>query len=120
VLIAGTYDDGRSDVPGGVTGPVERVVVVGAGIAGLTVANALAHAGVACVVVEARDRVGGRLHTIDLAGCPVDMGGSWIHHPIGNPMRAFADQVGVGCRDGDPLPEMAAFDFGESRRLSPG
>ena len=42
-----TYDDGRSDVPGGVTGPVERVVVVGAGIAGLTVANALANAGVA-------------------------------------------------------------------------
>ena len=108
------------DVPGGVTGPVERVVVVGAGIAGLTVANALAKAGVACVVVEARDRVGGRLHTIDLAGSPVDMGGSWIHHPIGNPMRAFADQVGVGCRSGDPLPEMAAFDFAEGRRLSPG
>ena len=119
MLIAGTYDDGRPDVPGGVTGPVERVVVVGAGIAGLTVANALAQAGVACVVVEARDRIGGRLHTIDLAGCPVDMGGSWIHHPIGNPLRAFADQVGVGCRDGDPLPEMTAFDFGESRRLSP-
>lgn len=120
VLIAGTYDDGRSHVPGGVTGPVERVVVVGAGIAGLTVANALARAGVACVVVEARDRVGGRLHTIDLAGFPVDMGGSWIHHPIGNPLRAFADQVGVGCREGDPLPEMAAFDFAEGRRLSPG
>ena len=120
MLPAGTYDDGRSDVPGGVTGPVERVVVVGAGIAGLTVANALAHAGVACVVVEARERVGGRLHTIDLAGCPVDMGGSWIHHPIGNPLRAFADQVGVACRGGDPLPEMAAFDFGENRRLSPG
>jgi polyamine oxidase len=119
VPMAATYDDGRSDVPGGVTGPVERVVVVGAGIAGLTVANALANAGVACVVVEARDRVGGRLHTIDLAGYPVDMGGSWIHHPIGNPLRAFADQVGIGCRDGDPLPEMAAYDFGEGRRLSP-
>jgi monoamine oxidase len=119
VLEAGTYDDGRPDVPGGVTGPVERVIVVGAGIAGLTVANALAQAGVACVVVEARGRVGGRLHTIDLAGAPVDMGGSWIHHPTGNPMRAFADQVGVACRDGDPLPEMAAFDLGESRRLSP-
>src|SRR5580692_675007 len=118
VLENGTYSDGRSDVPGGVTGPVERVVVVGAGIAGLTVANALANAGVACVVVEARDRVGGRLHTIDLAGCRVDMGGSWIHHPIGNPLRAFADQVGLGCRDGDPLPEMAAFDLGEGRRLS--
>ena len=119
VPMAGTYGGGRSDVPGGVTGPVERVVVVGAGIAGLTVANALAYAGVACVVLEARNRVGGRLHTIDLAGRSVDMGGSWIHHPIGNPLRAFADQVGVGCREGDPLPEMAAYDFGEGRRLSP-
>ena len=40
VLQGGIYDDGRPDVPGGVTGPVDRVVVVGAGIAGLTVANA--------------------------------------------------------------------------------
>lgn len=46
VLQGGIYDDGQPDVPGGVTGPVERVVVVGAGIAGLTIANALAHAGV--------------------------------------------------------------------------
>jgi polyamine oxidase len=92
--------------------------VVGAGIAGLTVANALTHAGVECVVLEARQRIGGRLHTIDLAGSPVDMGGSWIHHPVGNPLRAFADQVGVACRSGDPLPELAGFDCGEGRRLS--
>ncbi|HEV8280172.1 MAG TPA: FAD-dependent oxidoreductase [Streptosporangiaceae bacterium] len=72
-MTAENFDDGRTDVPGGLTGPVERVVVVGAGSAGLTVANALAHAGVGCVVVEARDRVGGRLHTVDLAGSPVDL-----------------------------------------------
>jgi polyamine oxidase len=112
------YDDGRTDIPGGVAGSVERVVVVGAGIAGLTVANALAHAGVDCVVVEARHRIGGRLHTIDLAGSPVDMGGSWIHHPIGNPMRAFARQVGIACRNGDPLAELAGFDANAGRRLS--
>jgi monoamine oxidase len=101
-----------------VTGPVERVVVVGAGIAGLTVANALTHAGVDCVVLEARDRIGGRLHTIDLAGAPVDMGGSWIHHPAGNPLRAFAEQVGVICRPGNPLAGLAGYDCGEGRRLS--
>jgi monoamine oxidase len=84
-LTAGSFDDGRTDIPGEVVGPVERVVVVGAGIAGLTVANALAHGGVECVVVEARDRIGGRLHTVDLARSPVDLGGSWIHTPIGNP-----------------------------------
>src|SRR5690348_16729429 len=92
-LTAESFDDGRMDVPSGVAGPVERVVVVGAGIAGLTVANALAHAGVEYVVLEARDRIGGRLHTVDLAGSPVDLGGSWIHMPTGNPMSAFARQI---------------------------
>jgi monoamine oxidase len=64
--------------------PVDRVVVVGAGIAGLAAASRLRRAGIPCVVLEARDRVGGRLHTVDLAGVPVDLGGSSIHHPIGN------------------------------------
>src|ERR1051326_9407154 len=54
-VTAESFDDGRTDVPGGITGPVERVVVVGAGIAGLTVANALARARTECVVLEARD-----------------------------------------------------------------
>jgi polyamine oxidase len=112
------YDDGRPDVPGGVVGSVQRVVVVGAGIAGLTVANALTHQGVECVVLEARDRVGGRLHTVDLAGCPVDLGGSWIHHPVGNPLRDFTRQAGVSCTDGDPLPHLTGYDAGEGRPLS--
>jgi monoamine oxidase len=117
-LSAENYDDGRSEVPGDVAGPVERVIVVGAGIAGLTVANALAHCGVECVVVEARDRIGGRLHTVDLAGSAVDLGGSWIHTPIGNPMRTFADQIGVTCHSANPLSGLAGFDVGEGRRLS--
>jgi polyamine oxidase len=117
-LIAEGFDDGQADVPVEAAEPVERVVVVGAGIAGLTVANALAHGGVECVVVEARDRIGGRLHTVDLAGSPVDLGGSWIHTPVGNPMRAFAQQAGVPCRSANPLPELAGFDCGEARRLS--
>jgi polyamine oxidase len=117
-LATDSYDDGRAEVPGGVTRPVERVIVVGAGISGLTVANALRHGGIECVVIEARDRLGGRLHTVDLAGSPVDMGGSWIHHPVGNPMRAFADQIGVACRPANPLAEMAGFDFGVGKRLS--
>ena len=117
-MTAEVFDDGRADGPAGAAGPVERVVVVGAGIAGLTVANALAHGGVECVVVEARDRIGGRLHTVDLAGFPVDLGGSWIHTPIGNPVRAFAQQAGVRCRSANPLPELAGFDCGGQRRLS--
>jgi len=116
-LTTESFDDGRADVPGGVAGPVERVLVIGAGIAGLTVANALTHAGVQCVVLEARDRIGGRLHTVDLAGSPVDLGGSWIHMPAGNPMSAFARLAGVPRRSADPEPEMAGFDCAEGRRL---
>ena len=55
--MATSFDDGHPEIPGGIAGPVERVLVVGAGIAGLTVANALAHAAVDCVVFEA---AGGR------------------------------------------------------------
>ena len=88
------------------------------GVAGLTAANALTHAGVECVVLEARDRIGGRLHTVDVGGSPVDLGGSWIHMPDGNPMSAFARLAGVSCGSADPVPEMAGFDCGEGRRLS--
>jgi len=94
-----------------------RVVVIGAGIAGLAAANALAGAGVECVVLEARDRIGGRLHTASLGGWPADLGGSWIHTPEGNPLRAFAEQAGIGCRGANPLPELAGYDCGEGRRL---
>ena len=117
-LAAEDFDDGGTDVPGGVAGAVERVLVVGAGIAGLTAANALTNAGVDCVVLEARDRIGGRLHTVDLGGSPVDLGGSWIHMPDGNPMSALAQLAGVSCRSADPVPEIAGFDCGEGRRLS--
>jgi monoamine oxidase len=117
-LIAEGFDDGRPEVPAGAAEPVGRVVVVGAGIAGLTVANALAHGGVECVVLEARDRIGGRLHTVDLAGSPVDLGGSWIHTPVGNPMSAFARHAAVPCRSANPLSELAGLDCAEGRRLS--
>jgi hypothetical protein len=90
------YDDGSLEVPTGVLGDVERVIVVGAGFAGLSAANALRNAGVEVVVLEGRDRLGGRTWTRDVGGVPVDLGASWIHTPVGNPMTRFADQVGVG------------------------
>jgi polyamine oxidase len=100
-----------------IAGRVERVVVVGAGIAGLAAASRLRQAGIDAVVLEARDRIGGRLHTVDLAGTPVDMGGSWIHHPIGNPLTAFCDDHGIARDAGNPLPSLSAFDMAERRRL---
>jgi polyamine oxidase len=90
------YDDGNLAIPTGIAGDVERVIVVGAGFAGLSAANALRNAGVEAVVLEGRDRLGGRTWTRDVGGVPVDLGASWIHTPVGNPMSRFADQAGVG------------------------
>ncbi|MEF3402529.1 flavin monoamine oxidase family protein [Agromyces sp. CCNWLW203] len=54
----------------------ERVVVVGAGLAGLTAARDLVDAGFEVVVLEARDRLGGRIHSTDATGfdAPVELG----------------------------------------------
>ena len=54
------------------------VVVVGAGIAGLVVASALVEAGRSVAVLEARDRVGGRLHSVVAASRSLDLGASWF------------------------------------------
>jgi monoamine oxidase len=71
-----------------------EVVVVGAGFSGLTVARRLAEAGRRVVVLEARDRVGGRTETIDVEGTMVDVGGQWVG-PGQDLLYALADDVGV-------------------------
>lgn len=55
-----------------------EVAVVGAGYAGLTAAAAIADAGRDVLVLEARDRVGGRVWTTDAHGVPLDLGGMWV------------------------------------------
>jgi monoamine oxidase len=57
--------------------PETDVVVVGAGLAGLIAARRLSAAGASVVVVEARDRVGGRSLSRELAGDVIDLGGQW-------------------------------------------
>src|SRR3954451_2196682 len=54
------------------------VVIVGAGAAGTTAANELRRAGLSVAVLEARDRVGGRLWTEDVEGAMLEIGGQWI------------------------------------------
>lgn len=75
--------------------PGDLVAVVGAGVSGLTVARALLLAGYDVVVIEARDRIGGRTHTIDLAGTPIDAGGSWIHGVRRSPLADLVDALGL-------------------------
>jgi monoamine oxidase len=72
-----------------------RALVLGAGLAGLGAARALTEAGWQVEVLEARDRLGGRLWTSDAAGPPLDLGAAWIHGPQGNPLTALARDAGL-------------------------
>lgn len=63
-----------------------RIVVVGAGVAGLTAANILHAHEHDVVVLEGRDRIGGRTWTRPLGSGYADSGAAWIHGVEGNPL----------------------------------
>lgn len=82
-----------------------HVIVVGAGIAGLAAAQTLQTAGAGVTIIEARERVGGRIWTDRTLGVPVDMGASWIHGADGNPIAKLAadENIQTVLSDDDAL-----------------
>ena len=74
----------------------ESILVIGAGMAGLGAARQLQDAGHTVMVIEGRDRIGGRVWTSRVwEDAPVDMGASWIHGVSGNPIAALAEEAGI-------------------------
>jgi monoamine oxidase len=73
-----------------------RVVVVGAGIAGLAAAKQLQTWGAEVVVLEAGDYVGGRIHTDMSLGAPFEFGAGWMHGSNSdNPIQDLAEKIGA-------------------------
>lgn len=70
-------------------------VVVGAGISGLAAAAKLTAEGQSVIVLEARDRVGGRLHTEREGGRITDLGASWIHGIENSPLYEATRAIGM-------------------------
>ena len=72
-----------------------EVVIIGAGIAGLEAARTLHSKGISFVVVEANNRIGGRVHTNnDIFGVPFDMHAHWMSYPSGNPLIKYGKNNG--------------------------
>jgi monoamine oxidase len=80
-----------------------EVLVLGAGVAGLAAAERLAAAGRRVLVLEARDRIGGRIHTVDDPGLhhPVELGAEFVH---GEPVELveLIRTAGLGL---EPIPD---------------
>jgi spermine oxidase len=76
-----------------------RIAIVGAGMAGLSAANRLMEAYASSqldfVVLEASDRVGGRICSTEFHGERVEKGATWIHGIEGSPVYAIAKQIGA-------------------------
>jgi putrescine oxidase len=70
------------------------VAVAGAGIAGLVAAMSLAREGLQVVVLEARDRVGGRVLNVEIGGQPNELGGQWVA-PYQPEMHALLAELGI-------------------------
>ena len=102
------------------------VVIVGAGAAGLTAANELKKAGLSVAVLEARDRVGGRLHTDVIDGAMLEIGGQWVS-PDQDALIDTVAELGLETfsryREGDSVyvgPDGTAHRFtGEMFPVSP-
>jgi monoamine oxidase len=85
------------------------VLVVGAGVAGIAAARTLRARGLSCLVLEAKDRIGGRAYT-DATG--FDHGASWLHQANDNPLTAFAEALGFETVDHDLLRQRLLFTEG--------
>ncbi|KAJ7932653.1 hypothetical protein B0H13DRAFT_2262996 [Mycena leptocephala] len=126
-----------------------HVCIVGAGISGLRCADVLLSKGFQVTILEARDRIGGRICQSDALGYTVDIGPNWIHawtdsdepHPIfklatdtGTPVHYWNDKDLIFTSDGNALPDEVserlstllwdiiedAFKFSEAARQKDG
>lgn len=89
----------------------KSVLIIGAGISGLAAAKKLKETGFRVKVLEAQDRIGGRLRTNRSLGIAFDEGASWIHGIDKNPITTLAQEAGMTTAFTDDESKKS-FDIG--------
>jgi monoamine oxidase len=97
------------------------VLILGAGMAGLAAARALAERGLRVMILEARDRVGGRIHTLQTAEGVVELGAEFVHGRAPE-LWALIEDAGATTaeRDGSMLRESADGELCEDEGMEDG
>src|SRR6476646_8678663 len=89
------------------------IAIIGAGAAGLGAARALENSGLSVIVLEARDRVGGRAHTVQAApGVIFDLGCGWLHSADKNSFVKIAEHLNFEIDRTRPPWREQSFDAG--------
>jgi monoamine oxidase len=92
------------------------VAIIGGGAAGLGAAHALQGSGLSTLVLEARDRTGGRAQTLSLPNNVIfDVGCGWLHSADKNPFVRIAEQLGFAINRNRPPWQQQTFDAGFPR-----
>ncbi len=94
-MVHGAYSSGLAAARWAIDSGARSVIVVGAGMAGLAAARHLSDEGLDVVVLEARDRLGGRTHSIELGGVTLDAGAAWVQQFPRNPLGRLAESLGL-------------------------
>lgn len=62
-----------------------KIIIIGAGASGIAAATKLYENGLSDItILEAENRIGGRIHSVEFGGSIVDLGGQWVHGEVGN------------------------------------
>ena len=78
-----------------------KIIIIGAGIAGLAAARQLKSSGFQVTVIEGRNRIGGRIYTDKTLGLPIDLGAAWIHGINKNPIAKLANDFKIKIQKTD-------------------
>lgn len=108
----GAWNDGQRAAKAAMAAGARKVIVIGAGCAGLAAAQRLRGQGIDCIVLEARGRTGGRTHTVELGSVKADEGAAWLQHFAENPLAAIAQRQGLACIETDFSRPLAAASDG--------